>query len=47
MAIIDNVPVDNENSESNASKSKTRCEILNVDDEDLDREVKQIMSWMK
>lgn len=30
-----------------AAQAVTRCEFLQVDDEDLDREVSQIMSWMK
>ena len=29
-----------------AAQAKTRCEFLNVDDEDLDREVGQILDWM-
>lgn len=29
-----------------AKQAKVRCEFLNVDDEDLDREVSQIMKWM-
>ena len=29
-----------------ASTCKTRCEFLEVDDENLDREVSQILSWM-
>lgn len=30
-----------------AKQAKVRCEFLNVDDEDLDREIKQILEWMK
>lgn len=29
-----------------AKQAKVRCEFLNVDDEDLDREVNQILTWM-
>jgi thymidylate kinase len=29
-----------------ARQAKTRCEFLNVDDEDLEREVTQILKWM-
>lgn len=29
-----------------AKQAKTRCEFLNVDDEDLEREITQILKWM-